>query len=250
MRRFWRQTSVIEQPGGWGVALDGKPMKTPAKLDFICPARALAEAVAAEWAAVQDKIDAQAMPLTQLCATALDIMPVKRAEIIGQIAAYAETDLLCYRAEQAVDQIASGHYAPERESDRKKHESLAARQAEIWQPYLDWALAQFDAMLKLTTSLRPIQQDEQALGALRRAVEALDDFRLAGLQQAVAVAGSLVLGLALVHGWRDASAIEAAAELDAHEQAARWGADEEITARQISVRNDLAAVERFVRLLG
>lgn len=231
MKRFWQQVSVASQPaGGFSILLDAKPMKTPAGNAFICPTQALADAVAAEWAAVQEKIDPKSMPMTQLSATALDLVSTQRTIIIDQIVAYAATDLLCYRAEEP--------------------EALAARQITLWQPYLDWAMTQFDALLKITSGIRPVAQNDDALLALRHAVEKCADFDLAALQNAVTVSGSLVLGLALIHRWQDEEAIFNAAELDANFQIERWGAEPEAVARQESVRVELATVTRFVACLA
>ena len=230
MKRFWQQVAVVPVASGhFGILLDAKVLKTPAGLDYACPTRALAEAVAAEWQEVKDKIDPKTMPMTQLTATALDLVTTQRDYIVDQIIAYAATDLLCYRATEPA--------------------ALVARQMAAWQPYLDWALLQFDALLKITSGVRHIEQDAQAVQALRRAVAGCDDFQLAALQNAVTVAGSLVLGLALIHRWRDAEAIFNAAEIDASFQIERWGAEEEAVARQEAVRAELVSVARFVGCL-
>ncbi len=228
MKRFWKQAAIVEQDGGWAIALDGKPMQTPAGHAYRCPTQALAKAVAAEWDAVKDKVDPKTMPLTQLVATALDIMPVKRAEIVEQLIAYTATDLLCYRAA----------HPP----------ALAAQQMEVWQPFLDWAVTEFDALLKVAPGIQPLQQDPHAVQSLRRAVEAWDDFRLTALQNAVTITGSLVLGLALIYRWRDAETIFAAAELDTTFQIERWGAEEEIVARRAAIKIELHALADFIGL--
>ena len=48
MKRFWKAAAVSEESDGWGVALDGKPLRTPAKKPLVVPTRALAEAIAGE----------------------------------------------------------------------------------------------------------------------------------------------------------------------------------------------------------
>jgi chaperone required for assembly of F1-ATPase len=231
MKRFWQQVTVTPDTHGcFNILLDHKILNTPAGHAYTCPTHALADAVAAEWAAVADKINPKLMPMTQLTATALDLVPTQRAVIIDQIAAYAATDLLCYRAAEPA--------------------ALAIRQQEVWQPYLDWAMRQFDALLKTTTGVQPVTQDAQAILALRRAVEACDDFHLAALQNAVTVSGSLVLGLALITRWCDADAIFHAAELDASFQMERWGREEAAVERQKAVRGELMAVSIFVTYLS
>ncbi len=51
IRRFYKEAGVIEADGGWALALDGRTARTPAKNRLIAPARAIAEMIAAEWAA-------------------------------------------------------------------------------------------------------------------------------------------------------------------------------------------------------
>ena len=69
MKRVYKQAAARAAEGGWGVALDNRPMRTPTKHELIVPSAALAEAVAAEWDAQQDEI--RTMPLTRLAATAI-----------------------------------------------------------------------------------------------------------------------------------------------------------------------------------
>ena len=49
VKRFWSEVAVAEAEGGLGIALDGRPLKTPARATLLVPSRALAEAIADEW---------------------------------------------------------------------------------------------------------------------------------------------------------------------------------------------------------
>ncbi len=59
MKRFWREVTVVAVEageagaGGFAIRLDRRPLRTPAEAPCLLPTRALAEAVAAEWAAVE-----------------------------------------------------------------------------------------------------------------------------------------------------------------------------------------------------
>ena len=119
--------------------------------------------IAAEWAAQEDEIRPLTMPMMRLAATAIDRIGKERAAIVGQIAAYGGSDLLCYRAESP---------AP-----------LIERQAALWQPLLDWAAEAHGARLAATQGITHVTQDQGALDALRAALEALDDCRLAAVSQ-------------------------------------------------------------------
>src|SRR5438552_11939135 len=125
MKRVYKQAAARAAEGGWGVALDSRPMRTPAKHELIVPSAALAEAIAAEWDAQRDEIRPATMPLTRLAATAIDRTAQQREKTIGETANYAGTDLVCYRADHQPD--------------------LAARQQALWQPLIDWATLRFDA---------------------------------------------------------------------------------------------------------
>jgi chaperone required for assembly of F1-ATPase len=228
MKRFYKTVSVVPAGGGFGVALDGKTIKSPAKADLVLPSRALAEAVAAEWEAQAGEVVPSSMPLMQLAATAIDKVAPNRELIIDTIAPYGGTDLLCYRAE-----------APA---------ALAARQAAAWQPLLDWAMTAHDAPLTTTSGIVHQAQPEASLAALRATVAAQDDWRLTALHQATALTGSLIIGLALLAGRIDADEAFELAELDASFQIERWGEDAEAAARRAALRAELQAAQRLIAL--
>src|SRR5881392_2104003 len=145
MKRVYKQAAARAAEGGWGVALDGRPMRTPARHELVVPSAALAEAIAAEWDAQQDDIRPATMPLTRLAATAIDRTRAQRDLVIAETANYAGTDLVCYRAERP----------PE----------LIARQQAEWQPLLDWAMQRYDASLAVTNGVLPQPQSPAALKA-------------------------------------------------------------------------------------
>jgi chaperone required for assembly of F1-ATPase len=222
------QTRAVED--GWGVALDGKPLRTPAKRDLRVPSESLAAAIAAEWDAQDPDIRPETMPLTRLAATAIDRTAAERDKIVTEVTNYVGTDLVCYRAE----------HPP----------ALAARQEAIWQPLIDWAAGRYDAGLTVTAGVVPVAQSPASLRAYAAAVAALDDFRLTALHAATAACGSLVIALALHEGRLDAAAAFAAAQLDETFQIEAWGKDAEAVARRAALAADIAASARFLELIG
>src|SRR5438270_930532 len=98
MKRFYSDVTTTTAPGGFGIFLDGKPVKTPARVSLILPSLALAEAVGDEWRAQGDVIAPAAMLLTRLANTAIDRVGPGRADVIGELVEYGGHDLLCYRA--------------------------------------------------------------------------------------------------------------------------------------------------------
>ena len=229
MKRFYRDATVAPGEDGYSVTLDGKPLRTPGKAELRVPSRALAEAIAAEWRAQVGEVRPQNLPLTRLANTALDLVTPRRAQIVAEIANYAGTDLLCYRAE----------HPPE----------LVARQARIWQPLLDWAAERY-APLSVTAGVLPCAQPVESLAAFTAAVEAFDAMRLAALHLATAACGSLVLALALAEMRLDPESAFAAAQLEESFEIERWGEDAEQTRRRAALQDDIALAARFVALLN
>jgi len=229
-KRFYKTAAAIAlDGGGHGVALDGRPIRTPAGRMFSVPVSALALAVAAEWAAQDSVVKPLTMPLMRLCATAIDRIGDARDGIVAQIAAFGASDLLSYWAEAPAD--------------------LVVRQTERWQPLLDWVAARYGARLVVTAGIVPVEQDAATLRALHDAVDSLDDFRLAALSQLTAACGSLVIALAATNRHIDAAATVAASQLDEIWQAEQWGEDEEAAERRAALAAEIESAIRFLALL-
>ena len=95
LKKFYRHAEVIEHPESdfleklkpeekvtynnlsrthgpyWGVALDGRPIKTIYKERMAVPSRALAVALAEEWESQGEKIDIKSLHLNQMLAKAI-----------------------------------------------------------------------------------------------------------------------------------------------------------------------------------
>ena len=230
MKRVYKSVTSGPIDGGWGVALDGRPLRTPAKRELRVPTGPLADAIAAEWDAQDPNIRPQTMPLTRLAATAIDRTTHRRADIAAEVANYAATDLVCYRTDQPP--------------------ALAARQEAVWQPLVDWAAGRYDAGLAVTAGIVPLAQSPASLKTFAAVVAALDEFRLTALQAATAASGSLVIALALYEGRLDAEMAFAASQLDETFQIEAWGEDAEAAKRRAALADDIAAAARFLDLLG
>ncbi|SNB61370.1 Chaperone required for the assembly of the F1-ATPase [Arboricoccus pini] len=229
-KRFYKDVQASAAEDGFAILLDGRPLRTPVRRVLILPTRALADLVAEEWAAQAKEIVPDSMPLTRLATTVLDLMPTRRTDAEAEILGYGETDLLCYRAAHPQD--------------------LAARQAEAWQKWLDWAHLHLDSRLVTTTGIAAIQQDEGALCGLKRAVKALDDWRLTALHAATSLMGSIILGLALQRGALTPAEGFEAAVLDELYEMERWGEEADLLQRHARLRRDLEAVSAFLAALG
>jgi chaperone required for assembly of F1-ATPase len=229
MKRFYRKAEPVQRAGGYGITLDGKPIKTPGKRDLVVPNEALAAAIAEEWNAQEGVVRAATMPLMRLATTTVDRVATQRDAIIRQTANYAATDLVCYRAT----------HPP----------ALAARQHALWQPLIDWAVLHYDAPLSVTTGVIPTQQSAASLRAFAGAVAEQDDFAVTALHVATAACGSLVIGLALIEGHLDAEGAFALSQLDESFQIEAWGEDAEQAERRRALAADIQAAARFISLL-
>jgi chaperone required for assembly of F1-ATPase len=229
MKRFYKTVTVTESADGFGVALDDKTLRSPAKRALNLPSRALAEALAAEWDGQGEEIRPGTMKLMALVSTSIDLVADKRAEVAAEAASYAGTDLLCYRAE-----------APE---------SLVQRERAMWQPLLDWATDRFDAPLRVTAGIVPIEQPADSLKALRAVLDGFDPLTLAAVADLTAACGSLILALAVWDGRLDAAGAYEATLLDESFQNERWGEDAEAMVRRRRLEADIQAGALFLALL-
>ncbi|HWB51142.1 MAG TPA: ATP12 family protein [Stellaceae bacterium] len=230
MKRVYKSVAARPVEGGWGVTLDGRPLRTPARRELQVPSAPLAAAIATEWDAQDPEIRPETMPLTRLAATAIDRTAEQRADVAAEIASYAGTDLVCYRADHPA--------------------ALAARQEAVWQPLIDWAAGRYDAGLAVTAGVVPLAQSPASLRVYAAVVAALDDFRLTALQAATNACGSLVIALALLEGRLDAESAFAASQLDETFQIEAWGEDAEAARRRAVLAADIEAATRFLDLLG
>jgi chaperone required for assembly of F1-ATPase len=230
VKRFFQRASAEPVAGGHGVLLDGRPLRTPGKSPLRLPSARLAAAVAAEWQGQGETIVPAAMPLTRLASTAIDRMPALRQAAIDEAAAYAGTELLCYRASGPLE--------------------LVQRQQRGWQPLLDWLAATQGIRLTVTTGLVPVDQPEDALAGVRAAIERLDDWTLVGVHAATTTSGSIIIALALLAQRIDAGEAFALSLLDELFEIERWGQEVESARRQRLVERDLAAAALWLEAVG
>jgi chaperone required for assembly of F1-ATPase len=168
------------------------------------------------------------MPLTRLVVAAIDLGPERRAQAVGEAAAYAATDLVCHRAEAPAD--------------------LAARQHREWQPLLDWLVERWDARLDVTAGVVPVDQPADALRALRAAVDGFDDFGFVALHALTAACDSLVIALAAAEGRIDGDEAWRLSQIDESHQAEAWGGDPDAAAQRERLREEILAAARFLAL--
>jgi chaperone required for assembly of F1-ATPase len=227
VKRFWKDVAIDADRV---VTLDGKPVRTPGRRPLALQTDALAEAVAAEWRAVGETIDPRTMPLTGLANAATDPIAADSAGFAARLAAYGESDLLCYRGEGPP--------------------LLVERQAAAWDPLLGWARGRYDVTFAVTTGVMHVAQPAATVARLHEAVAAYDDFRLAGLSPVVTLTGSLVIGLALIEGEIDADAAWGAAGIDEDWSIEMWGEDWQAAELRAAKRREFQFGVEFLGLLS
>ncbi len=232
-RRFYGAVSVGEDGKGFSILLDGKPVRTPAKGFLALPTRALADRVAAEWRAQGELIQPDTMPLTRLINSALDGVAHAPDATIAEVAKFAETDLVCYRAD-----------APA---------ILVSGQAAAWDPVLDFAREHLGARFVCAEGVIYVAQPGPALTVVAQSVAAVATgpagaLRLAALSVMTTLTGSVLIALAVAYGHLTADDAWAKAHVDEDFQARFWGADAAATARRERRWREMEAAATLYRL--
>ena len=227
MKRFYKQVSVAPVEGGFGILLDGKSVKSPARNVLALPTEKLANAIAAEWQGQGEDVIATTMPLLRLANSVIDGVAANREAVIAAILRFGENDLLCYRAHQPPD--------------------LAARQRAGWDPVLDWVHRRHGVQMTVAEGLTHVDQTRESLAVLRRALQGFDAFALGGLHVIASITGSTVLALAVGEGFVSGAQAFALSRVDEIYQAEKWGEDAEAAKRAAALAHEL---DKAVELIG
>jgi chaperone required for assembly of F1-ATPase len=211
-KRFYKGVTIAADSLGFGLHLDGRRLKTPRKLPLALPARALAEAMAAEWAAQGADINPASMQLTTLVFTAIDAVAGHQTEVAAEIGRYASSDLLCYRADGPAE--------------------LVARQAAGWDPILAWAEKELEVVFRRTSGLMPVKQDTRIADTIQTRLATTTALDLAATSLLTTLTGSAVLALAVRAQRLDIGAAWQLAHIDETWQIEKWGTDAEAQSRQ------------------
>lgn len=225
-KRFYARAEAVPGEGGFVLALDGRPARTPARAVLTLPTHALGAAVAAEWNGQGETMQPAAMPLTRLANTAVDGVAATLAEVRDDIARYAGSDLVVYRAGEP--------------------ESLVAGQAAAWDPVLDWARDDLGARFVLRQGLTFVDQPDASLARVRARLAAeTSPFALAALHVMTTLTGSALIALMHAAGALDLDAAWRAAHVDELYQEGRWGADAEAVDRRARREAEFATASRM-----
>ena len=229
-RRFYKGATAEAREGSFVILLDGRPARTPGKRPLAVSSLALAELVAAEWAAQDTVIDPSRMPMTRIVNSAIDAVADRMGEVRADITAYAGSDLVCYRADHPRE--------------------LVQRQAEAWDPVLAWAREDLGIRLVLAEGVMPVTQSADALAGVSAELEGFDPLSLAAAHVMTTLSGSAVLALAVARGRLGVAEAWAAAHVDEDWQIRQWGEDAEAAERRRRRWIDMDAAARIVSLIA
>lgn len=229
-RRFYKDVTVVETEGGFGILLDGRNLRTPKAERMVLPTRAVAEQVAEEWAGQGETLELATMHATRLANTAIETIGASREGVADQVAQYAGSDLLCYYAEAPAE--------------------LVRRQEAAWGPVLARAGAEEGLEFERCEGIQHQDQPAETLARVREIALSLDDFALAGLAFGTPLFGSAVLAIALLRGWTSGDAAFELSRLDEAFQEEKWGIDSEAAERTARLQGEAVMLERWFRGLS
>ena len=216
-KRFYKSASPGE---GNRLLLDGKPVRTPARRVLAAPDPRIASALASEWNAQGEAIDPATMPLTRLANAIIDAVADQPDAVRAEIEKYLHSDLVCYRADGP--------------------EGLIARQAQLWDRYLDWARDALGARFVLAQGVIHQAQPSGAVDAAAKAIPR-DAWRLGAAASITTLTGSALITLALATGTVTADEAWTAAHLDEDWNIEAWGRDEDAMLRRAGRRAEFDA---------
>ncbi len=216
-KRFYKTAGIGE---GNTLLLDDKPVRTPARRLLAAPDVRVAQALAGEWNAQGEQIDPATMPLTRLANVIIDGVADQPDAVRAEIEKYLHSDLVCYRADSP--------------------EGLVARQAELWDSFVNWARDVLDARFVLAQG---VIHQAQPLGAIEAAAKIMprDLWRLGATASLTTITGSALIALALAAGAVTADEAWTAACIDDDWNMETWGRDDEAVQRLARRRTEFDA---------
>jgi chaperone required for assembly of F1-ATPase len=234
-KKFYRSVAVEKAgEGAWRILLEtakGKAsaLKTREGQEMRVATRPLADAIAHEWDAQNEVIDVQSMIYYRLASMAQDMSPALEEGLRQELARYAETELLCYRADEP--------------------EALIKEQYSCWQPWLEWAQRHYGITLEITAGIMPVNQSATALEALSTAVGAIPQNMLPAFAVWVKNSGSLLLALAAWEKRINAEELYRFSHLEEHHQQREWGVEPLAQARLEQKKKEIFEAYQYINFL-
>jgi chaperone required for assembly of F1-ATPase len=229
-KRFYKDVGVSPVDGGFVVTLDGRQTRTPGhKHKITVPSAAIATAMAEEWSAQGEFIDATTMPMVRLINSAVesgeDMIPAFREEVLK----FAAGDLLLYRADTP--------------------QELVAKQEAAWDKALTTLARHFGVSFQPTMGIIHQAQPKATLDRLAESLDAENLLTVTALVSMTGLTGSGLLSIGLLHELFSPDQVWDAAHVDEDYQIGHWGQDEEAVHRRAKRRAEFDTAVAVVEAL-
>lgn len=226
MKKFYKKAEAGTAPGGYVVRLDGKMIRTPLLKPLLFDSEALAQEIAAEWAAQGDEIVPQSMPMMQYASTMIDKADShERPAMNAELLRYAGSDLVCYFATHPA--------------------GLVARQESHWRPLLEWLKTDKDIHLQSVSGIQYHHQSHDDLQKIKDLINGLSPAAFTVVQLITGMTGSIVIALAFLDRQVTPEQAYQAAVVDEVYQQEQWGVDEVAQKRLDNIAHELRDIGRF-----
>lgn len=232
MKRFYKLVTVTDMDGGFGIALDGKGVKTPASKTLVVGNKDIAGLLMQEWAAQEKEILPDRMPVNQLVMTSLDKIHPRR-DTIRHILNYIDTDLVFYRSEA---------------------EPYRTKQSELWDKWVKWLEQKFEVSLKTTDQIESLEQDKDFLTRFEHYLGTLSDMHLTIFESLIDETSSPVLACAFfenqagVEDLYQAVLVEDLIRAEIYDEN-KYGAAPDQVKKRDSLRRNLEAAAQLLPLI-
>lgn len=211
-KRFYKEVAAGPLDAGFVVTLDGRQTRTPGKVAVSVAAASIATAMAEEWSAQGEFIDATKMPMVRLVNSAVEsgekMVPSFRDEVVK----FAANDLLLYRADSP--------------------QELVSEQEVIWDNALETLARHFGVSFQPTTGILHQAQPQATLDRLAESLNEENLLTLTALVSITGLTGSGLLSIGLLHKLFSPEQVWKAAHVDEDYQISQWGQDEEAAERR------------------
>lgn len=229
-KRFYAATGVAPVDGGFAVTLDGRATRTPGRKPVVVPVASLARAMAEEWAAQGELIDAQTMPLVRLVNSGIESGEERLPTLREEILSYAGNDLLLYRAD----------------SPRE----LVAAEESHWDGALVKLARHFGVSFQPTIGIVHQPQPAASLEKFADKLQAEPLLAVTALVSITAITGSGLLAIGLRHRLFSPDEVWTAANVDEDHNIRLWGEVEEASIRRRQRRREFDAGVALLEFLS
>ncbi|VVC36956.1 ATP12, ATP synthase F1-assembly protein,Orthogonal Bundle domain in ATP12 [Cinara cedri] len=204
INKFYKTTNIIENNDSYGILLDNSKLKTPLGNELIVNSKALALAIAEEWAMQKEKIQTDSMHLTKLCFLTVDNPSgLSENDAVQQILSYLETDTVFFISD----------------TDKELEKLLMDK----WIPFINKFNGYFDTNLKPSKSIYVETFDSKSKATIEKYFLSLGFPALHGVLHAVETLKSLVLATCCLN--QDLSVKDAVllSKMEEEYQCMKWG---------------------------